>query len=127
LAADGDAVAEVRRRAERYLAADCDGLFVPGLRDCSEIEAIATAIQPLPLNVMLVPGLPSIEELQARGVRRLSAGSAIAQAALGRIARLTGDLLAGRTEEMFEDSADYGETNRLFQASAGLPPSKSAG
>ena len=127
LAADGDAVAEVRRRAERYRAAGCDGLFVPGLRDCSEIEAIATAIQPLPLNVMLVPGLPSIELLQARGVRRLSAGSAIAQAALGRIARLTGDLLAGRTEEMFEDCADYGETNRLFQASAGLPPSKSVG
>jgi hypothetical protein len=71
---------------------------------------------------MLVPGLPSIELLRARGVRRLSAGSAIAQAALGRIARLTGDLLAGRTEDMFEDSADYGETNRLFQASAGLQP-----
>jgi 2-methylisocitrate lyase-like PEP mutase family enzyme len=116
LAEDGDAVAEVGRRAGRYRAAGCDGLFVPGLSDGSEIEAIAAAIRPLPLNVMLVPGLPSNERLHRLGVRRLSAGSAIAQAALARVDRLADDLLAGRAEELFADSADYGELNRLFHA-----------
>jgi len=116
LAVDGDAVAEVGRRAGRYRAAGCDGLFVPGLSDGSEIEAIAAAIRPLPLNVMLVPGLPSNERLHRLGVRRLSAGSAIAQAALARVGRLADDLLAGRAEELFADSADYGEINRLFDA-----------
>jgi len=62
-------------------------------------------------------GLASKEELHARGVRRLSAGSAIAQAALGRISRLTEELLAGRAGEMFVDAADYGEINRLLQGS----------
>jgi 2-methylisocitrate lyase-like PEP mutase family enzyme len=117
LAKDGDAVGEVARRAERYRAAGCDGLFVPGLSDGSEIEAIAAAIRPLPLNVMLVPGLLANERLFAMGVRRLSAGSAIAEAALARVGRLAGDLLAGRGEELFADAADYGEINRLFHAS----------
>jgi 2-methylisocitrate lyase-like PEP mutase family enzyme len=116
LAVDGDAVAEVGRRAGRYRAAGCDGLFVPGLSDGSEIEAIAAAIRPLPLNVMLVPGLPSNERLHVLGVRRLSAGSAIAQAALARVGRLADELLAGRAEELFADSAGYGEINRLFDA-----------
>ena len=66
---------------------------------------------------MLMPGLPSKEELHARGVRRLSAGSAIAQAALGRVGRVTEEFLAGGAEEMFVDVADYGEINRLFQGS----------
>jgi 2-methylisocitrate lyase-like PEP mutase family enzyme len=115
LAGDGDAVGEVGRRAERYRAAGCDGLFVPGLAHGAEIETIAAAIWSIPLNVMLVPGLPSNELLQARGVRRLSAGSAIAQAALGRVARLAGEFLAGRADEMFANTAEYGELNRLFQ------------
>ena len=115
LAKDGDAAGEVRRRAKLYRAAGCDGLFVPGLSEASEMEAIARAIDPLPLNVMLVPGLPSNDVLQARGVRRLSAGSAIAQAALGLVGRLTDDLLAGRADKMFAEAAAYGEINRLFQ------------
>jgi len=115
LAGEGDAVGEVARRAERYRAAGCDGLFVPGLTDGSAIEAIAASIHPLPLNIMLMPGLPSKEELHARGVQRLSAGSAIAQAVLGRVGRVTEELLAGRAEQMFVDAADYGEINRLFQ------------
>src|SRR5258707_7030881 len=75
------------------------------------------ASHPLPLNIMLMPGLASKEELHARGVRRLSAGSAIAQAALGRVGRVTEEFLAGGAEEMFVDAADYGEINRLFQGS----------
>src|SRR4029077_20045668 len=117
LAGEGDAVGEVARRAECYRAAGCDGLFVPGLSDGSAIEAISAAIHPLPLNIMLMPGLPSKRELHERGVRRLSAGSAIAQATLGRIGRLTEEFLAGDAEQMFVDAAGYGEINRLFQGS----------
>jgi 2-methylisocitrate lyase-like PEP mutase family enzyme len=114
LAAGRDAVAEVTRRAERYRAAGCDGLFVPGLSDPAEIEAIAAATDPLPLNVMLVPGLPPSDVLPSLGVRRLSAGSALAQAALGRVAGLTHDLLRGRVEAMFGGSVEYGRMNQLF-------------
>ena len=114
LAPEGKAVEEVLRRARLYRAAGGDGLFVPGLAEENEVEAIATAIAPTPLNLMLLPGLPSVDVLRQRGVRRLSAGSAIAQAALGLSARLTTDFLAGTFAPIFAGAVEYGPTNQLF-------------
>ena len=116
--ATGDAaVEEVIGRAKRYHAAGCDGIFVPILTDDRAIEAIAAAIAPLPLNIMLMPGLPSNSVLHKQGVRRLSAGSAISQAALGFAGQLTKDFLAGSSDEMFAKAADYGSLNELFSKS----------
>jgi 2-methylisocitrate lyase-like PEP mutase family enzyme len=108
------AVEEVGRRATMYQAAGCDGIFVPGLTDGHTIETIAEAIDPLPLNVMLVPGLPSLTTLRKQGVRRVSAGSAIAQAAFGLSGRLATDFMAGSWNDMFAVAADYGAMNQLF-------------
>jgi 2-methylisocitrate lyase-like PEP mutase family enzyme len=104
------------RRAERYRAAGCDCLFVPALVDGREIETVAAAIDPMPLNIMLMPGLPSVAVLRKQGVRRLSAGSAIAQVALAFTGRLAADFLAGSSDEMFVAAADYSTTNRLFSS-----------
>jgi 2-methylisocitrate lyase-like PEP mutase family enzyme len=113
--ASGDAaVDEIIGRASRYRAAGCDGLFVPGLTDGSTMAAIAAAIKPMPLNIMAAPGLPSIDALQKYGVRRVSAGSAIAQAALGCTSRLAAGFLAGTMSEMFGAAAEYGAMNLLF-------------
>lgn len=112
--AHGDAaVKEVVRRAGLYQAAGCDGLFVPGLIDVGEIETIAGAID-LPLNIMLMPGLPSFEVLRKLGVRRLSAGSSIAQAVLANTGRLVTEFLASSPSGIFAASADYRATNQLF-------------
>src|SRR5262245_24341753 len=61
-------------RAARYRSAGCDGIFVPRLVKPEEISAVATAVAPLPLNVLAVPGLAPAMDLQTWGVRRLSAG-----------------------------------------------------
>jgi 2-methylisocitrate lyase-like PEP mutase family enzyme len=114
LATGKNAVEEVLRRAKLYRAAGGDGLFVPGLSDGSMIEIVAKAIHPTPLNIMLVPGLPAIDALRKLGVRRLSAGAAIAQASLGLTRRLAHDFLDGSWTEMFANGVDYGTTNRLF-------------
>ena len=113
--ASGDAaVEEVIRRAARYRAAGCDGLFVPGLSDGRVIATIAAAINPMPLNVMAAPGLPSLDALQKYGVRRVTAGSAIAQAALGCTSRLAAGFLAGTTSDLFSAAPEYGSVNQLF-------------
>ena len=118
--AGGDAaIAEVIHRASRYRAAGCDGLFVPGLSGGDAMAAIAEAIEPMPLNVMALPNLPSMDALRKHGVRRLSAGSAIAQAALGCTRRLTAALLAGSIGEMFGAAAEYGAVNKLFAHDTG--------
>jgi 2-methylisocitrate lyase-like PEP mutase family enzyme len=115
--ANGDAaVREVIRRAESYRSAGCDGIFVPGLVEGAAIEAIAAAIDPLPLNIMLMAGLPSLAALRSQGVRRLSAGSAIAQAAMGLASRLVADFLTGSSDEVFRITVDYSSMNQLFQS-----------
>ncbi len=108
------ATEEVIRRATRYRAAGCDGLFVPGLATADGMAAISAAIEPMPLNIMAVADLPSMDTLEKSGVRRLSSGSAIAQAAIGRTRHLVSSFLTGTMSGMFDDSADYGAMNRLF-------------
>jgi len=111
------ATAEIIRRARLYRAAGCDGLFVPGLSTADAMAAISAAIDPMPLNVMAVPNLPSMDTLQKSGVRRLSAGSGIAQAVIGRTRHLVSSFLAGSMSEMFDESVGYAAVNRLFAAS----------
>jgi len=118
LASGEAAVEEVIGRAARYRTAGCDGLFVPGLSESKAIAALTAAIKPMPLNIMAVPGLPSIDVLQHMGVRRLSAGSAIAEAALACASRLTADFLSGAMNELFTASAGYSKMNALFADSA---------
>jgi 2-methylisocitrate lyase-like PEP mutase family enzyme len=110
-------VEETLARAARYQAAGADGLFVPGLAASSEIHAIASAT-PLPLNVLAWPGLPPASELAALGVRRLSAGSDLSQAAFGRIAALAGAFLAeGASGPLAEGAMAYAEINALMAKS----------
>jgi 2-methylisocitrate lyase-like PEP mutase family enzyme len=119
IATGAAAIEEVLRRAELYRAASGDGLFVPGLSEAPAINTIVKAIHPMPLNVMLVPDLPNIASLQKLGVRRLSAGAAIAQATLGLTERLARDFLTGSWSEMFAKPADYITVNCLFDARSG--------
>jgi 2-methylisocitrate lyase-like PEP mutase family enzyme len=117
--ASGEAASdETIRRAARYREAGCDGLFVPGLSAADTMRAISAAIEPTPLNIMAVPNLPTIDTLKRSGVRRLSAGSSIAQAALGCTTRLVSRFLAGTLSEMYDGSANYGAMNKLFATNA---------
>ncbi len=109
---------EIVRRACSYREAGGDGLFVPGLADGAVIEEIARAIQPTPLNIMLVAGLPDFATLRKQGVRRLSAGAAIAQASLALTRRLTQEFCAGNWSKVLADGVEYGPTNALFPSVA---------
>jgi 2-methylisocitrate lyase-like PEP mutase family enzyme len=81
-------------RARRYAQAGADGIFVPGVVAPEAIRAIAAAVAPLPLNCMVRPGLPPAATLKALGVRRLSAGGAIAMSALSLIKKLATEFVA---------------------------------
>ncbi len=75
------AVAETIRRGLAFKEAGASGLFAPFALKGDDIRAIATAVN-LPLNVIAMAGLPKAAELKGLGVRRLSAGTKIAGAAL---------------------------------------------
>jgi 2-methylisocitrate lyase-like PEP mutase family enzyme len=68
-------------RAERYLAAGADGIFVPGLADDDLIGALVAAVA-APVNILYMPGRHSVDRLAALGVRRVSTGSLLFRAAV---------------------------------------------
>ncbi|MET0554438.1 MAG: isocitrate lyase/phosphoenolpyruvate mutase family protein [Vicinamibacteria bacterium] len=100
----GRRVEETLRRAAVYRAAGADGLFVPGVVDRDEIRAITSGAG-LPVNVLVRAGLPGAAELSSLGVRRLSAGSDVAEAVLGRAASLVRAFLADGASEPLSDGA----------------------
>jgi len=107
-------VDESLAREERYRAAGADGIFVPGVLAAEEIRAIASGAR-LPLNVLAWPGLPAANELEALGVRRLSAGSGIAQNVYGRIRDLTSAFLShGVSDPLSEGAMPYPDVNALM-------------
>jgi 2-methylisocitrate lyase-like PEP mutase family enzyme len=107
-------VAETLARAELYRAAGADGLFVPGVTDPAEIRTIAADAR-LPVNVIAWPGLPPAAELVRLGVRRLSAGSAIAESAMRLTTNLMQSFLGeGRSEVVSEGAGLYAKMNALL-------------
>ncbi|QSX77801.1 isocitrate lyase/PEP mutase family protein [Agrilutibacter solisilvae] len=105
-------------RAHAYASAGADGLFVPGLSDRAGIETIVSGTT-LPLNLLARSALPGAEELQAWGVRRLSAGSNLAESAYHRIAQLAGDFMRdGLSAPLSTQAMPYSGLNGLFDGIA---------
>jgi 2-methylisocitrate lyase-like PEP mutase family enzyme len=106
-------IEETLARAKQYRDAGADGLFVPKVVESSDIRTIATRAG-LPLNVLAWPGLPSASELTALGVRRLSAGSSIAQFALGRAAAAAAAFLGDGSRPPADGGPSFAELNALL-------------
>src|SRR5712672_82377 len=67
------AVGEALDRAKAYAAAGASGFFVPGLVDDALIGRICEGVS-LPVNVMVMEGVPSNARLAELGVARISYG-----------------------------------------------------
>jgi 2-methylisocitrate lyase-like PEP mutase family enzyme len=98
LHAAGD-LADTIARLVAYRAAGADVLYAPGLTDAADIRAVVAAVA-APVNVLALPGAPSVAELGALGVRRISTGSLLAGAAYGA-------LLAGAHELQTAGTSAY--------------------
>jgi 2-methylisocitrate lyase-like PEP mutase family enzyme len=105
-----------RLRAYRQAGADC--LFAPGLRDGETITKLVTALDG-PLNILLMPGGPSLSELEKMGVARASAGSAVMRATLSLVQRIGKELMqAGSCDFLFDGTIPHAELNRLLSRAA---------
>ena len=101
-------------RANRYREAGAHCVFVPAAAARDTIRTLATAID-APLNILAVPGCPSIPELQELGVRRVSQGSGPMRATMMLTRRIARELLDEGTYTRFHaDAVPYAEANGLF-------------
>lgn len=101
-------------RAAQFLAAGASGIFVPGVTDLEIVAELAKGIA-APLNVLVGPGAPAVDELAKAGVARISLGSAVAEAAYAVAQRAAVELLTSGTYDSVEGGIEYGELNALFR------------
>jgi 2-methylisocitrate lyase-like PEP mutase family enzyme len=106
---DADYYEAVRRLiAFRDAGADC--VFAPGFKDAETIGRLVKAVE-CPLNILAVPGTPSIAELEKLGVARVSVGSGFMRATLGLLRRAAGELKSAGTYEVLSDAMAYVDVN----------------
>lgn len=113
LATGHAAVTMTIERLNTYRAAGADGGFVPGLQWAEDAAAIVGAV-PLAVNLMALPGLAAPAALVAAGIRRISAGPALFNAAYGAGEAAARAYLSGDFAPCFAHTLDYGRMNRLF-------------
>jgi 2-methylisocitrate lyase-like PEP mutase family enzyme len=102
-----------RLRAYRQAGADC--LFAPGVKDRDTIGKLVRAVA-APLNILVMPDVPAIPELEKLGVARASLGSAPMRSALGHLRGTVRRLLeTGDYAAVMEGAIPFAEVNALFE------------
>src|SRR2546430_8057672 len=75
------------RRGNAFREAGADSVFVPFVGDRGTIEQLVRQIG-APVNILGTPNAPTLKELAALGVRRVTFGSAPMRATLGLVRRM---------------------------------------
>ena len=93
-------------RLRAYGDAGADVLYAPGLIELEDLRRVVDAVEQ-PVNVLALPGAPTVDELAGIGVARVSVGGAFAFAALGGAVAAARELLEDGTYG-FWDAAQVG-------------------
>jgi 2-methylisocitrate lyase-like PEP mutase family enzyme len=99
-----------RLLAYRDAGADC--VYAPGLSTVDQIKAVVDAVQ-MPVNVLALPGGPTVAEIGAAGGRRVSIGGSLASTAYGA-------LMVGARELRDQGTSSYLATRLLPEDRASL-------
>jgi 2-methylisocitrate lyase-like PEP mutase family enzyme len=84
-------LADTIARLQAYQEAGADALYAPGLTSADDIRSVVTSVD-RPVNVLTLPNAPSISELAALGVRRVSVGGAFSLVAMGAVVEAAREL-----------------------------------
>ena len=86
-----DDLADTIARLQSYVEAGADVVYAPGLTRASDIRDLVGSVD-RPVNVLAMPGAPTVAELADLGVARISVGGAFAYAAIGALAEAAQEL-----------------------------------
>jgi 2-methylisocitrate lyase-like PEP mutase family enzyme len=106
-----DDLADTIARLQSFQEAGADVLFAPGVRELDQIRELVSSVD-LPLNVLVLPGMPSVSELGEAGVSRISVGGAFAFAAYGAAAAAGRELLESGSYGYWETAAAGAKATR---------------
>jgi len=110
-----DAFAETILRAEHYLAAGADCIFVPGVSAAVEIGRLTAAIG-APVNVVagLVEPVLDAATLRSLGVARISIGGSLTRSVLTLVDRAGREMLDRGTFGFTDSALPYSELQQRF-------------
>jgi 2-methylisocitrate lyase-like PEP mutase family enzyme len=94
-------LADTIARLQAFQEAGADVLYAPGLTQIEDIRAVIESVD-RPVNVLALPGAPTVAELADAGVKRVSVGGAFAFAALGAAVAAGRELLDQGTYSFWE-------------------------
>jgi 2-methylisocitrate lyase-like PEP mutase family enzyme len=97
-------LADTIARLQAYQQAGADVLYAPALRELEEIRQLVAAVD-RPVNVLAVPGAPTVPELAAVGVARISVGGAFAGVAFGALVEAANELRERGTYDFWEQTS----------------------
>ena len=110
-----DPFAETIRRAEQYIEAGADCIFVPGVSAADEIGRLTAEIG-APVNVVagLVQPVLDAATLRDLGVARISVGGTLTRAALSLVDRAGREMLEHGTFGFADGAISYGDFQQRF-------------
>lgn len=111
-----DPFAETIARAQRYIDAGADCVFVPAVDDAESIRRLASEI-PAPLNIVagLAPTIIDAPTLFTLGVKRVSIGGGLARAALAFIERAGHELRETGALGFLDGAMRYADAQARFR------------
>jgi 2-methylisocitrate lyase-like PEP mutase family enzyme len=105
---------DIIERLRAFEAGGAHVLYAPGLERIEDVRAITGAVS-RPVNVLMRPHGPSVAELAAAGVARITVGGAFAFAALGAVVEAATELAqAGTTSWSRLSAIGQREATRAF-------------
>jgi 2-methylisocitrate lyase-like PEP mutase family enzyme len=117
-----DDLADTIARLQSYQEAGADVLFAPGVRELDRIRELVSSVD-LPVNVLVLPGMPSVSELGEAGVSRISVGGGFAYTALGATVAAARELQDDGTYGFWKTAAEGARAARAaFTGEQGLEP-----
>jgi len=105
---------ETVRRGRAYREAGADCVFIPGLVDRATIGRLVEAIGGA-INILARPNAPSIPDLKALGVARVSVGGMMMNATLALVRRAAAELAGPGTYGFAEGMVTHAEMNKLLE------------
>jgi 2-methylisocitrate lyase-like PEP mutase family enzyme len=106
---------ETVRRARAYVAAGADCVFVPLVTDPTLIKRLVASVG-APLNLLGLPGSPTISAMRALGVARVSVGPGLVRSVMAHVRRAATELFGDGGYDAISVQIPSPEANALFAA-----------
>jgi 2-methylisocitrate lyase-like PEP mutase family enzyme len=101
---DRDDLDDTIARLQAFEEAGADVLYAPGLTSLEHIRRVVSSVE-RPVNVLALPGAPSVSELADAGVARISIGGGFAYVAMGAVVEAARELRENGTYGFWETAA----------------------